>query len=688
MIDTTTPASFKSGETVSDTAYSKDGAGAWTTLAIIDTVAEIASTGVYEIDLTAAEMNHDQVMIKMTSAAGADTAFLFDMRSELASDNYTRLGAPAGASISADIADVPTVSEFNARTLASADYFDWTTDTVANVSTVATLSGHTAQTGDSFARIGLAGAGLTNIDLPNQTMDITGNLSGSVGSVTGAVGSVTAAVTIDASSVDAIWDETKTSHVTADSFGVALKDVLVDTDDLQTNQGNWLTATGFATSVALATAQLDLDTITGTDGVTLATAQALYAPAKAGDNMGLTATATSAQLVDDVWDEDLSPAHDTAGSAGKALQDAGAAGDPWATALPGAYGAGTAGNILGNNLDAAITDRTLVAASYFDPAADTVATVTSVTNAVTLPTMPTDWITAAGLSAGAGDEIADQVWDELIAGHLGVGSTGEALNAAGSAGDPWVTALPGAYSAGQAGFILGTNLNATVSSRMATTHIDATGGAVDNVTLVATTTTNTDMRGTNNALLAASAPTNFGDLAITLTTGLVSVGTNNDKTGYSISGAITTLDGLNNVAATDIVSAGAITTLAGAVVNVDLVDTITTYTGNVPQTADNDTKLTSILDDTANQIPGSLLTIDGNVDSILVDTGTTIPATLTDMAGSTFDTSTDSLEAIRNRGDVAWLTGAGGGGAGGNAAADVIRAIVIDESAIMATVTD
>lgn len=49
-------------------------------------------------------------------------------------------------------------------------------------------------TGDAFGRIGAAGAGLTNIDLPNQTMDITGSLSGSVGSVTGAVGSVTGAV--------------------------------------------------------------------------------------------------------------------------------------------------------------------------------------------------------------------------------------------------------------------------------------------------------------------------------------------------------------------------------------------------------------------------------------------------------------------------------------------------------------
>lgn len=50
---------------------------------------------------------------------------------------------------------------------------------------------------------------------------------------------------------------------------------------------------------------------------------------------------------------------------------------------------------------------------------------------------------------------------------------------------------------------------------------------------------------------------------------------NINKTGYSISGAITTLDGLNDVAATDIVSAGAINTLAGAVLRVTLTDTTT-----------------------------------------------------------------------------------------------------------------
>jgi len=37
-------------------------------------------------------------------------------------DAYARLGAPAGVSVSADIANVPTVAEFEARTLPSADY--------------------------------------------------------------------------------------------------------------------------------------------------------------------------------------------------------------------------------------------------------------------------------------------------------------------------------------------------------------------------------------------------------------------------------------------------------------------------------------------------------------------------------------------------------------------------------------
>lgn len=45
--------------------------------------------------------------------------------------------------------------------------------------------------------------------------------------------------------------------------------------------------------------------------------------------------------------------------------------------------------------------RTLASGDYFNPATDAVATVTSITNAVVLPTIPANWITAAGLAADA-----------------------------------------------------------------------------------------------------------------------------------------------------------------------------------------------------------------------------------------------------------------------------------------------
>ena len=71
----------------------------------------------------------------------------------------------------------------------------------------------------------------------------------------------------------------------------------------------------------------------------------------------------------------------------------------------------------------------------------------------------------------------------------------------------------------------------------------------------------------------------------------------------------------------------------------------------------------------------ALATVDSNVDAILVDTGTTLPATLADMSGATFDTATDSLEAIRNRGDAAWV-GGGGSGDATEAKQDAIIALI------------
>lgn len=56
-----------------------------------------------------------------------------------------------------------------------------------------------------------------------------------------------------------------------------------------------------------------------------------------------------------------------------------------------------------------------------------------------------------GASAPSAATVADAVWDEATSGHATAGSTGAALSAAGNAGDPWSTVLPGAYTGNQAG---------------------------------------------------------------------------------------------------------------------------------------------------------------------------------------------------------------------------------------------
>lgn len=90
-------------------------------------------------------------------------------------------------------------------------------------------------------------------------------------------------------------------------------------------------------------------------------------------------------------------------------------------------------------------------------------------------------------------------------------------------------------------------------------------------------------------VVASDLPANFGDMAITASTGRVTVGTNNDKTGYNISGTKQTLDALN-----DLDAAGVRSAVGLASANLDT----------------------------------QLGTIDTNVDAVVVDTGTTIPATL------------------------------------------------------------
>lgn len=126
------------------------------------TIATPTATGVPEVDLThvAGATTNVAALATNVDAILTDTA-----------DMQPKLGAPAGASISADIAAVKADT--------AAVLLDTGTDGVVVASGSKTGYSLTATTG-----------------LGNQTANITGNLSGSVGSVTGAVGSVTAGVTV------------------------------------------------------------------------------------------------------------------------------------------------------------------------------------------------------------------------------------------------------------------------------------------------------------------------------------------------------------------------------------------------------------------------------------------------------------------------------------------------------------
>ncbi len=146
--------------------------------------------------------------------------------------------------------------------------------------------------------------------------------------------------------------------------------------------------------------------------------------------------------------------------------------------------------------------------------------------------------------------------------------------------------------------------------------VDASG-RVDVLKINGTSQTARDL----GASVLLSSGTGTGQ--ISLTSGAVTVGTNNDKTGYSISGTKTTLDALNDI------------TIAQVNTEVD--------------TALADIRLDELLNADSD--------IDGASPPVV---GSVFHELMTKTAGSfTYDQATDSLEAVRDRGDSAWITATG-----------------------------
>lgn len=295
---------------------------------------------------------------------------------------------------------------------------------------------------------------------------------------------------------DKVW--ATTTRAVTDKAGFALSAAGV--------QAIWDALTS-ALSTASSIGKLLVDNVNATISSRLATS-------------GYTAPLSAAATANAVWDEPIA-GHVTAGTTGNKLNAAGSAGDPWTTALPGAYGAGTAGKIVGDNVNATISSR-LATAGYTVPptvgaistqvwsettrtltgfgtlVADVAAAVwaagTRTLTAGAAPSVADIWtyvtrtLTAGGAAPTAA-EVADAVWDEPLASHLGGGSTGNTLNA-----------ITGAGGAG------GLTLTYTVTNSV-------TGLPLDDVQVWVTT----DLAGTN--VVASGRTDAFGVVTFALDAG-------------------------------------------------------------------------------------------------------------------------------------------------------------------------
>jgi hypothetical protein len=236
--------------------------------------------------------------------------------------------------------------------------------------TINAYTGNTPQTGDAYARIGAAGAGLTAIgDLRMADLDTT--VSSRMATYTQPTGFLSA--TFPSGTI------ANTTNITAGTITTT-----TNLTNLPSIPANWITAAGITAAALNGKGDWNIG--------------------KTGYSLTVTPP-TAAQIATQIWQD--------------------------TTATPDFTTAGSIGLLLTTDINATISSRSTYAG------ADTAGTTTLLTR------IPSD------------------IWDEVIASHLTPGSTGVSLNAAGSAGDPWATALPGAYGLGTAGYLLGHQSNLT-----------------------------------------------------------------------------------------------------------------------------------------------------------------------------------------------------------------------------------
>jgi len=421
-----------------------------------------------------------------------------------------------------------------------------------------------------------------------------------------------------------------------DADGAAVTDLVVGDFKISKNGGAPAALNGSATLTHLATGHYslaltasDMDTVgqaevildDGTNAcapkeitvVEEAIYDALFASGATGK---LPATLAAADVSGDLpvdvvkWMGTTPAAYSTTrGTAGTALPDA-------AADAPGGLPISDAGGLdLDGLLDTNVGSRM---ASYTHPTGfleatfpETVAsptnitagTITTVTNLTNLPSIPAGWLTAAGIADGAftAAKFASGAFDAVWS------ASSRTLTSFGSlVADIWAALVSGLTTTGSIGKLIVDNLDEKVSSRLADTDY-AAPPTEEAIASQVRTELATELGRIDQSLTTTEANIR-GDAGDTLKSLAAQVGNVGEVT-----------DKLDEMIETDSNGDFLFTALA---------------LSNAPTGGGGGGDATE-----ANQL--------------------TIIAHLEDIKGATFDISTDSLEAIRNRGDSAWITATG-----------------------------
>jgi hypothetical protein len=341
------------------------------------TATEDGTTGWYKFALSQADTNGNNIAFNFTGTGAVPQTV----------NIVTTACDPTSTAFGLSIAKTTNITGFNdiaATAVVSGGAITTSSGAVSTVTTTTTATNLTnlpsipanwitaagitaaALNGKGDWNVGKTGYTLTaGTGLGNQTANITGSLSGSVGSVTGlTVANLDVAVSTRLATagytapLDAAGTRTAVGLASANldtqlsTIDTVVDAILVDTGtDIP---ASLTTIDDFLdTEVAAIKAVTDkLDTALELDGAVYRYTTNALEQAPTGGS-----APTAAAIADAVWLETLADHSGTAGSTAAALSAAGGSGDPWSTALPGAYGAGTAGKIIGDNINATISSR-------------------------------------------------------------------------------------------------------------------------------------------------------------------------------------------------------------------------------------------------------------------------------------------------------------------------------------------